>query len=60
MQGIDAYGDWRTDKPGTVRLIRPQDLVKPGATRSVASSARVVPRPPDAALKVPNGFKIEL
>ncbi|MCJ9735565.1 sorbosone dehydrogenase family protein, partial [Bradyrhizobium sp. PRIMUS42] len=30
LQGKDAYGDWRADKPGTVRLIRPQDLVRPG------------------------------
>src|SRR6187402_948234 len=60
LQGKDAYGDWQTDKPGTVRLIRPEDLVRPGATRSVASSSRVVPRPPQAALQVPAGFKIEL
>src|ERR1044072_7566943 len=59
-QGREAYGDWQADKPGTDRLIRPQDLVKPGATRSVASSSRVVPRPPEAALQVPAGFKIEL
>src|SRR3954463_7936843 len=60
LQGKDAYGDWQADKPGTVRLIRPQDLVRPGATRSVASSSRVGPRPPEAALQVPAGFKIEL
>jgi hypothetical protein len=60
LQGKDAYGDWQADKPGTVRLIRPQDLVRPGATKSVASSSRVVPRPPQAALQVPAGFKIEL
>ena len=56
LQGKDAYGDWRADKPGTVRLIRPQDLVRPGATRSVASSSRVVSRPAEAALQVPTGF----
>lgn len=60
LQGNDAYGDWRADKPGTVRLIRPQDLVRPGATRSVASTSSVVPRPPEAALQVPAGFRIEL
>ena len=60
LQGKDAYGDWQSDKPGTVRLIRPQDLVGPGATRSVASSPRVVPRPPEASPQVPAGFKIEL
>lgn len=60
LQGKEAYGDWQADKPGRIRLIRPQDLVPPGATRSAASSARVVPRPPEAALRVPAGFKIEL
>ncbi|MGY4335953.1 glucose/arabinose dehydrogenase [Bradyrhizobium sp. LM2.9] len=60
LQGRDAYGDWQADKPGTVRLIRPQDLAKPRATPSVASFSRVVPRPPEAALQVPAGFKIEL
>ena len=29
LQGKEAYGDWQADKPGTVRLIRPQDLVRP-------------------------------
>src|SRR6478752_8123225 len=60
LQGRDAYGDWQADKPGTVRLIRPQDLVRPGATRSVASTARVASRPPEATPRVPAGFKIEL
>src|SRR3954451_17912428 len=60
LQGKEAYADWQADKPGTVRLIRPQDLVRPGATRSVASSSRVVPRPLEGALQVPSGFKIEL
>ena len=60
LQGKDAYGDWQADKPGTVRLIRPQDLVRPGATPSVARSSRVVPRPPEAVPQVPAGFKIEL
>ena len=33
-QGKDAFGSWQLDKPGTVRLIRPEDLPEPGATRS--------------------------
>jgi len=60
LQGQDAYGNWQADKPGTVRLIRPQDLARPNATPSVASFSKVVPRPPEAALQVPAGFKIEL
>ncbi len=59
LRGKDAFGDWRRDKPGIIRLIRPQDLPEPGATRSVANMARIVPKPPGAALQVPPGFKIE-
>jgi glucose/arabinose dehydrogenase len=59
-QGKDAFGSWQLDKPGTIRLIRPQDLPEPGATRSAANVSRVVPKPAGTAPKVPPGFKIEL
>src|SRR5882724_2710424 len=58
LTGDAAFGDWRSDKPGVVRLIRPADLPKPGA--SASNNSRVVPRPPSAAPQVPLGFKIEL
>jgi hypothetical protein len=60
LRGEDAFGDWQRDKPGTIRLIRPQDLPKPGATPSAANVSRVVRRPPGAAPQVPPGFKAEL
>jgi glucose/arabinose dehydrogenase len=60
LQGKDAYGSWQSDKPGTVRLIRPQDLPRPGASPSVANFSRVVARPSGATPLVPPGFKIEL
>ncbi len=60
LQGKDAYGDWQADKPGTVRLIRPQNLARPGATKSVASFSRVVPRPAETTLHVPAGFTVDL
>jgi len=60
LVGKDAFGSWRVDRPGLVRLIRPQDLPAPGATASAASFARVVPRPAGAALQVPPGFKVEI
>src|SRR5882757_11396414 len=60
LTGEAAFGDWRSDKPGVVRLIRPADLPKPGATASASNSSRVVPRPSSAAPQVPAGFKIEL
>ena len=60
LTGSAAFGDWRADRPGLVRLIRPADLPKPGATPSTANFPRVVRRPADALLHVPPGFKIEL
>jgi len=60
LVGKKAFGSWRADRPGVVRLIRPQDLPAPGATASAASVARVVPRPSGASLQVPLGFKVEI
>jgi glucose/arabinose dehydrogenase len=60
LEGKDAFGSWQSDKPGTIRLIRQQDLPAPGATRSVANVARVVAKPAGAAPQVPPGFKISL
>ena len=55
-----AFGDWRNDKPGLVRLIRPVDLPRPGATASSANVSHVVPRPASVMPQVPAGFKVEL
>lgn len=60
LQGAEAFGDWQRDKPGTIRLIRPGDLPKPGATPSSANFSRVVGKPAGAAPQVPSGFKAEL
>jgi glucose/arabinose dehydrogenase len=60
LVGPAAFGDWRADKPGVSRLIKPGDLPKPGATPSTANASRVVPRPSSAVPQVPSGFKIEL
>jgi glucose/arabinose dehydrogenase len=60
LKGKDAYGNWQSDAPGTLRLIRPEDLPRPGATPSTANVSRVVPRPDNVTPKVPEGFKIAL
>src|SRR5258706_3659263 len=60
LAGPAAFGDWRADKPGVSRLIRPEDLPRPGATPSSANASRVVARPPAASPLVPAGFKVEL
>jgi len=54
---IDA--DWTQDAPGVRHRITPADLPPPYQTESVTNDARVVPRPADAQLKVPPGFKVE-
>jgi len=59
-EGREAYGSWQQDKPGTVRLIRPQDMPPPGATSSAANASRIVARPSGTTPQVPSGFKIEL
>ena len=60
LTGSAAFGDWHADRPGVSRLIKPDDLPKPGATPSVANTSRVVARPASAAPQVPAGFKIAL
>ncbi|MDE2378109.1 MAG: PQQ-dependent sugar dehydrogenase, partial [Bradyrhizobium sp.] len=60
LVGKDAFGSWQADKPGTVRLIRPADLPKPGASPSVANVSHVVARPAGVSPVVPPGFKVEL
>jgi glucose/arabinose dehydrogenase len=60
LVGTAAFGDWRADKPGISRLIRQQDLPKPGATPSAASVSHVIPRPSATIPQVPAGFKVEL
>ncbi|BAM91187.1 putative L-sorbosone dehydrogenase [Bradyrhizobium oligotrophicum S58] len=60
LRGKDAFGNWQGDTPGTIRLIRPEDLPRPGATASAANVSRVVQRPASAVPKVADGFKIAL
>lgn len=60
LVGAAAFGDWRSDAPGLRRIIRPEDLPRPGATASVADFPHVVPRPPAAVPHAPPGFKVEL
>src|SRR3954469_17124205 len=60
LQGQDAFGDWRTNKPGVVRHITAKDLPRPGATPSGGNGPRIFPRPADAVPQVPDGFRIDL
>jgi glucose/arabinose dehydrogenase len=60
LVGTAAFGDWRADSPGVVRLIRPGDLPRPGATASSSNTSHVVTRPAASMPQVPPGFKVEL
>jgi glucose/arabinose dehydrogenase len=60
LLGPAAFGDWRADRPGVSRQIKPEDLPRPGATPSSANVSNVVPRPPATLPQVPAGFKVEL
>ena len=60
LQGAAAFGDWRTDHPGTRRLIRPQDLPAPNLASSVSNHVKIVSRTSDQKPIVPNGFEVNL
>src|ERR1700726_3082574 len=60
LVGTAAIGDWHADRPGVARLIKPEDLPKPGATPSAASVSHKVRRPASVLPQVPAGFNIEL
>lgn len=60
LRGQDAFGDWKSDKPGLVRQITVKDLPAPGATRSASNPSRIAARPAGALPQVPDGFKVDL
>jgi glucose/arabinose dehydrogenase len=60
LVGSAAFGDWRSDRPGLSRIMRPDDLPKPGTTPSVSNAPHVVSRAPGAIPRAPAGFKVEL
>lgn len=57
--GNSAYGDWKTDSPGLMRKILPEDVQAPMATPSTANRSKVVPKPADAKIQTMPGFKVE-
>ena len=60
LEGPAAFGDWHADRPGTRRLIRPQDLPAPDMAESVRNSVRIMRRTDDQKPIVPNGFEVNL
>ena len=59
LEGAAAFSDWRADRPGIRRLIKPQDLPAPDLARSASNSVRTVHRTVQKPI-VPNGFEVNL
>ena len=59
LEGRAAFGDWRADRPGVRRLIKPRDLPPPLAAEAVANFVRVVQRTDQKPI-VPSGFTVNL
>ncbi len=59
LEGRAAFGDWRADRPGVRRLIKPRDLPPPQPQESVANMVRVAHRTDEKPL-VPSGFNVDL
>ncbi|MBM2710249.1 sorbosone dehydrogenase family protein [Mesorhizobium caraganae] len=60
LTGKDAFGDWKADKPGVRRLVKPQDLQAPFVTESASNGPGVAERPEGANPVVLPGFTAEL
>ena len=54
------FTDYRYEKPGTSRHIKLEDLPAPFASESATNGPKIVARPENAKLQVPEGFKVEL
>jgi glucose/arabinose dehydrogenase len=52
--------DWKDDAPGKTHRIDVAALPAPGATPSAADFPRIIPKPNDAKLSVPAGFKVDV
>jgi glucose/arabinose dehydrogenase len=60
LQGKAAFGDWRTNNPGTRRLIRPQDIPAPDPAAAAVNFATNVRRTDAQKPSVPAGFVVNL
>jgi len=59
LKGTAAFGNWRDDHPGVMRLITAADLPKPYSTESARNQPKLIPQPEGAWPQVLPGFKIE-
>jgi glucose/arabinose dehydrogenase len=56
--GTAAYGDWTTAAVGTERVITPDDLPAPYASKAASNPPSLVAPPSGATLQVPPGFSV--
>jgi glucose/arabinose dehydrogenase len=59
LEGHAAFGDWRADRPGLRRLIKPHDLPPPRPAEAAANMVRIARRTDEKPV-VPSGFAVEL
>lgn len=52
--------DWKNDRPGRVHRVRVEDLPPPFHTPSARNMPKLIERPADAELQLPEGFKAEV
>jgi glucose/arabinose dehydrogenase len=60
ITGEAAFGDFKSESPGTVRKITVADLPKPFATKGVSNGPQEVARKADNWPKAPQGFKVDV
>ncbi|RUW35772.1 MULTISPECIES: sorbosone dehydrogenase family protein [unclassified Mesorhizobium] len=60
LTGRKAFGDWKADRPGVRRLIKPDDLQQPNVAESASNGGGLTDRPEDAKPILPPGFSAEL
>jgi len=58
ITGTAAFVSYKDEKPGTYRKITVADLPEPYATKGVSNGPKLVPMPPGAWPKAPDGFKV--
>jgi hypothetical protein len=59
LEGRAAFGDWRADRPGVRRFIKPRDLPSPQPAESASNFVRVARRADETPV-VPSGFEVNL
>lgn len=53
-----VFSDYRTQKPGTIHKITPQDLPRPYATEAARNGPKLIRRPANAWPQAPQGFQV--